>query len=86
MIKWIKRIVIGFLSTILILILLLVIIKPIPYYIINNAVGIKMQWYGYDKEGNEMIEKSIKNSRTLVLYNIIQLLFKTRKMVIITKL
>ena len=60
MIKWIKRIVIGFLSTILILILLLVIIKPIPYYIINNAVGIKMQWYGYDKEGNEMIEKSIK--------------------------
>ena len=67
MIKWIKRIVIGFLSTILILILLLVIIKPIPYYIINNAVGIKMQWYGYDKEGNEMIEKSMTEARQLIV-------------------
>ena len=60
MIKWIKRIVIGLLSTIAILILLFVIIKPKPYYIINYAIGSQMQWFGYDKKGNEMIEKSIK--------------------------
>ncbi len=60
MIKWIKRIILGLLSTVLILILLFVIIKPKPYYIINYAIGSQMQWFGYDKEGNEMIEKSIK--------------------------
>ena len=63
MIKWIKRIVIGLLTTIAILILLFVIIKPKPYYIINYAIGSQMQWFGYDKEGNEMIEKSIKKLR-----------------------
>ena len=59
MIKWIKRIILGLLSTVLILTLLFVIIKPKPYYIINYAIGSQMQWFGYDKEGNEMIEKSI---------------------------
>lgn len=60
MIKWIKRIFIGLLSTILVLILILVIIKPKLYYIINYGIGTQVQWYGYDKEGVEMIEKSIK--------------------------
>ncbi|WP_271407295.1 tetratricopeptide repeat protein [Tenacibaculum soleae] len=60
MIKWIKRIILGILSAILMLILLFVIIKPKPYYIINYAIGSQMQWFGYDKIGNEMIEKSIK--------------------------
>lgn len=60
MIKWIKRIVIGLLSTIAILILLFVIIKPKPYYIVNYAIGSQIQWLGYDKKGNEMIEESIK--------------------------
>ena len=53
MIKWIKRIILGLLSTVLILILLFVIIKPKSYYIINSMVGSQMQWFGYDKEGNE---------------------------------
>ena len=60
MIKWIKRIIFGLLSTVLILILLFVLIKPKSYYIINYAIGSQMQWFGYDKEGNKMIEKSIK--------------------------
>tara|TARA_R110002049_G_scaffold125586_1_gene281304 strand:- start:190 stop:1014 length:825 start_codon:yes stop_codon:yes gene_type:complete len=60
MIKWIKRIILGLLSTVLILILLFVIIKPKPYYVINYLIGLQMQWFGYDKDGNEMIEKSIK--------------------------
>lgn len=42
------------------IILLFVIIKPKLYYIINYAIGSQMQWYGYDKEGNEIIEESIK--------------------------
>ncbi|MBE7685634.1 tetratricopeptide repeat protein [Tenacibaculum piscium] len=60
MIKWIKRIILGFLSTITILILLLVVIKPKPYYIINCIIGNQIQWFGYDLEGKEMIDKSIK--------------------------
>ncbi len=60
MIKWIKRIILGFLSTITILILLLVVIKPKPYYIINCIIGNQIQWFGYNLEGNEMIDKSIK--------------------------
>ncbi len=61
MIKWVKRIILGFLSAIVVLILLFVIIKPKPYYIINYAIGSQIQWFGYHKKGNEMIEKSIKN-------------------------
>jgi tetratricopeptide (TPR) repeat protein len=60
MIKWIKRIILGLLSTVLILILFFVLIKPKPYYMISYMIGSQMQWYGYDIEGNEMIEKSIK--------------------------
>lgn len=59
--KWIKRILFTLFSIIFVLILLFVTIKPRAYYIINYAIGAKLQWFGYDKEGNEMIETSIKN-------------------------
>jgi tetratricopeptide (TPR) repeat protein len=59
--KWIKRILFTIFSIFILLILLFVIIKPRPYYIIKYAVGSQMQWFGYDREGNEMIETSIKN-------------------------
>lgn len=59
--KWIKRIFYTFFSIIFIAVILFIIIKPRPYYVMNYLIGSQLQWFGYDERGNEMIIKSIKN-------------------------
>ncbi len=62
MIKWLKRILGGIFTILVLAIALFVIVKPQPYYILKLLVGSQSQWFGYDGEGNEMIEEALDNS------------------------
>jgi tetratricopeptide (TPR) repeat protein len=62
MIKWIKRILGGVFTIIVLAIALFVIVKPQPYYILKLLVGSQSQWFGYDHEGNELIKEALDAS------------------------
>lgn len=65
MIKWLKRLILYPFITLIILIVVFFSLKRDLYHTIKGLYGSQLQWFGYEEKGNEIIEKSLKNIKSI---------------------